>query len=196
MITLHVQEIEGLWCGVACEDKRVFATMFASSEKEAFKGLLRELPVNSIFQLAQGKDEFAEGVLRAIRDIVDGKDVSLNVEFAMPHLPPYTKRVLSLTSMIPKGYVTTYGALAETAGGSPRAIGRVMATNPFAPLIPCHRVVATDMTLCGYGGGLRLKWEILQKENKKHGKTIETKIGGRALRLLPISMVRQPRKQE
>ena len=130
--------------------------------------------------------------MRAIKDVVDGRDVSFSVEFAMRRLPRYTRRVLRLTSIIPTGYVTTYGELAKTAGGSPRAVGRVMATNPFAPLIPCHRVVATDMTLCGYGGGLNLKWEILQRESRHYRKAVEAKIDSGTLKLLPIDMVKQP----
>lgn len=194
MIALHVLEIGGLWCGVALEDKRVFATMFASSERDAFKGLLGELPVNSIFQVAQGKDAVAEGVLRAIKSVFDGRDASFSVEFAMSRLSQYSQRVLRLTLLIPTGYVTTYGALAKAAGGSPRAVGRVMATNPFAPLIPCHRVVTASMTLGGYGGGLKAKWEILQRESRKYENGIEAKIDGRTLKLFPISMVREAEK--
>jgi O-6-methylguanine DNA methyltransferase len=194
MIALHVQEVEGLWCGVALEGKRVFATMFASSERDAFKGLLEELPVNSVFQVAQGRDEAAEGVLKAIKSVFDGRDVSFSVEFAMSRLSQYSQRVLRLTSLIPTGYVTTYGSLAEVAGGSPRAVGRVMATNPFAPLIPCHRVVTASMTLGGYGGGLRTKWEILQRENRRCENVVEAEIDGKTLRLFPISMVREAEK--
>jgi hypothetical protein len=69
-----------------------------------------------------------------------------------------------------------------------------MATNPFAPLIPCHRVVTASMTLGGYGGGLKTKWEILQRENRKCENVIEAKIDGRTLKLFPISMVREAEK--
>jgi O-6-methylguanine DNA methyltransferase len=194
MIALHVQENGGLWCGVALEGKRVFATTFAFNERNAFKGLLGELPVDSIFQVAEGNDAVAEGVLRAIKSVFDGRDVSFSVEFALSHLSQYSQRVLRLTSLIPTGYVTTYGALAKAVGGSPRAVGRVMATNPFAPLIPCHRVVTASMTLGGYGGGLKAKWEILQREGRKYENVIEAKIDGKTLKLFPISMVREAEK--
>ncbi len=108
----------------------------------------------------------------------------------MSRLSSYAQRVLRLTSLIPKGYVTTYGALTKAAGGSPRSVGRVMATNPFAPLIPCHRVVAADMTLGGYGGGLKAKWEILQKENRKYEKAFDAEVNGKKLKLLPIDMLK------
>ena len=191
MIVLHVLEIGGLWCGVALEGRRVFATTFASSEKETFERLLGELPFNAVFQNAQGKDAVAEGVLRTIKSVFDGRDTSFSVEFALSRLSQYSQRVLRLTSLIPTGYVTTYGALARGAGGSPRAVGRVMATNPFVPLIPCHRVVTASMTLGGYGGGLKTKWEILQRESRKYEKGIEVKIDGRTLKLFPISMVKE-----
>ncbi|MFW5681897.1 MAG: MGMT family protein [Phycisphaeraceae bacterium] len=55
---------------------------------------------------------------------------------------------------IPRGSVTTYGRLAAAVGspGAARAAGRAMACNPYAPEVPCHRVVATDGRLTGYSG--------------------------------------------
>jgi len=190
MINLYIQKIDELWCGVALEDDKIHATSFAFSERVAFSGLLRELPYNAIFQVALKKDTPAEATLEAIKATFYGEDVSFSFQFALTRLTVYAQRVLRLTSLIPTGYVTTYGALAKAAGGSPRSVGRVMATNPFAPLIPCHRVVAADMTLGGYGGGLKMKWDILQRENRKYAKMIKAKINGRALRLFPVDMLK------
>jgi len=190
MINLYIQKIDELWCGVALEDDKIFATSFALSERDAFRCLLRELPYNTIFQVALKKYALAEAALGAIKATFYGEDVSFSFQFALTRLTDYAQRVLRLTSLIPTGYVTTYGALAKTAGGSPRSVGRVMATNPFAPLIPCHRVVAAGMTLGGYGGGLKTKWDILQRENQKYGKVIEAKINGKALRLFPVGMLK------
>lgn len=190
MINLHIQKIDGLWCGVALESKRIFATTFAFNEKDALKSLLKELPYNTIFQAAQKKNALAEEVLRTIRAIFYGEDVSFSFQFAMTRLSDYAKRVLKLTSLIPKGYVTTYGALAKAAGGSPRSVGRVMATNPFAPLVPCHRVVAAEMTLGGYGGGLKTKWGILQRENRKYETVVKAEINNKTLKLFPVDMLK------
>jgi len=190
MINLYIQEIDELWCGVALEDTEIFATSFAFSERDAFRCLLRELPYNTIFQVALKKYALAEAALGAIKATFYGEDVSFSFQFALTRLTDYAQRVLRLTSLIPTGYVTTYGALAKAAGGSPRSVGRVMATNPFAPLIPCHRVAAADMTLGGYGGGLKTKWDILQRENQKYGKVIEAKINGKTLRLFPVGMLK------
>ncbi len=191
MINLHIQEIGELWCGAALEGDKIFATAFYFDEKDALQCLLKELPYNTIFEVIQNKHTVAEEVLETIKAIYDGEDVSFSFQFAMNRLSEYAQRVLRLTSLIPTGYVTTYGALANVAGGSPRSVGRVMATNPFAPLIPCHRVVAADMTLGGYGGGLETKWEILQRENRNYDKMFEAEINGKALRLFPIRMLKR-----
>ncbi len=76
------------------------------------------------------------------------------------------RQVLIACSRVPRGYVTSYRDLAVAAGmpRSPRAIGTYMAHNPFPLLIPCHRVLRTDGTLGGYGGGLTMKRELLEKE--------------------------------
>lgn len=54
---------------------------------------------------------------------------------------------------IPKGKVSTYGAVAKLAGrGSARSVGSALARNPFAPEVPCHRVVRADGALGGFSG--------------------------------------------
>ena len=71
---------------------------------------------------------------------------------------------------VPKGKVTTYKALAEVVGkGSPRAIGGAMRRNPYAPAVPCHRVLNAKLELNGYQGqtkgeGLRKKRQLLESE--------------------------------
>ena len=74
-------------------------------------------------------------------------------------------------------------------GGSPRAVGRVMATNPFAPLCPCHRVVSSDFTLCGYGGGLDVKLAFLKRERRGYPSKKVIKAGGGKLALFPVEFV-------
>jgi len=190
VVNLHFQKIDESWCGVALEESRIFATTFASNEKDVFRSLLRELPYNTIFQVVQENDSLTKEILRAIEATIEGRDVSFCFQFTMNRLSSYAQRVLRLTSLIPTGYTTTYGGLAKVAGGSPRSVGRVMATNPFAPLIPCHRVVAADLALCGYGGGLTTKWNILRKEDRNFSRVLEVKINGKTLKLFPITMLR------
>lgn len=76
--------------------------------------------------------------------------------------------VYGLLKQVPKGRVTTYGALAKAAGhpDSARAIGALMRSNPYAPFVPCHRVVYSDGKLGGYGGlkGIGRKILVLKEE--------------------------------
>lgn len=61
--------------------------------------------------------------------------------------------VYAVVRDVPKGRVTTYGRIASTLGrGSARAVGSALARNPFAPEVPCHRVVRADGGLGGFNG--------------------------------------------
>jgi len=66
----------------------------------------------------------------------------------------FKEKVYQITSQIPKGKVATYGQVAKLAGNSQvaRTVGLFMKTNPNAPIVPCHRVVASDGGLIGYSG--------------------------------------------
>jgi methylated-DNA-[protein]-cysteine S-methyltransferase len=69
-----------------------------------------------------------------------------------PTLSPFRRRVYRTLLSVPPGRWTTYAALSQHLGSGPRAIGNAMRTNPFAPAVPCHRVLASDRTLGGYKG--------------------------------------------
>jgi len=67
---------------------------------------------------------------------------------------------------IPYGETTSYGEIARRIGhpGSARAVGRANGRNPIAIVVPCHRVIGSDGSLTGYGGGLDLKRALLTLE--------------------------------
>lgn len=68
----------------------------------------------------------------------------------------FQQRVYDATMEVPRGRVTTYGELARLLEcGSSRAIGQALKRNPFAPHVPCHRVVKSDGSVGGFGGTLR-----------------------------------------
>jgi methylated-DNA-[protein]-cysteine S-methyltransferase len=75
-------------------------------------------------------------------------------------------RVWRETSAIPYGGTATYGEIARTVGHpeGARGVGRAMARNPIAIIIPCHRVVGSGGALVGYGGGLERKRMLLDLE--------------------------------
>src|SRR5207249_2519894 len=82
------------------------------------------------------------------------------------HGTAFQQRVWAALRSIPAGRTVTYRHIAE-AIGSPsavRAVGAANGQNPIALIVPCHRVIASDGTLCGYGGGLWRKEWLLRHE--------------------------------
>jgi deoxyribonuclease V len=79
----------------------------------------------------------------------------------------FTEYFYSLVKQIPKGKVSTYGELARALGDirASRAVGRMLNQNPYAPIVPCHRVVMSDGALGGFGGGVAKKIQLLKKED-------------------------------
>lgn len=72
---------------------------------------------------------------------------------------------------IPFGETRTYGDIARAVGRPHgfRAVGMANNRNPVAIVVPCHRVIASDGTLCGYGGGLDIKRKLLELEGAMTG---------------------------
>jgi methylated-DNA-[protein]-cysteine S-methyltransferase len=64
----------------------------------------------------------------------------------------FQKKVYALTKKVRRGRVTTYSAIANKLKSSPRAVGQALRVNPFAPIVPCHRVIKSDGTIGGFGG--------------------------------------------
>ena len=66
---------------------------------------------------------------------------------------PFQQRVYDALCEVPKGSVTTYQLLARAVDcGSSQAIGQALKRNPYAPEVPCHRVIRADLTLGGFAG--------------------------------------------
>jgi hypothetical protein len=64
-----------------------------------------------------------------------------------------------------------------------------MAANPFAPIVPCHRVVKSDFSLGGYGGGLKVKLSLLGREKRGYSTSKEIEVNGRHLQVFPVEYV-------
>ncbi len=123
-----------------------------------------------------GEDEFTLAVTEnqlAEKQILDYFNGNLK-KFTFPvfHInTPFRKKALEEVSKIPYGETASYGEIARRMGkpSASRAVGSANATNPLPLVIPCHRVVAGDGSLGGYGGGLKMKkWLLdLEKANRQ-----------------------------
>jgi len=105
----------------------------------------------------------------AVCALVAGDPASGGVRFDWTGITPFRRAVLEECARIPSGEVRSYGWLAEQVGHprAARAVGRVMATNPWPLFVPCHRVVGSDGSLHGYGGGLPMKDALLRAEGAR-----------------------------
>ena len=85
----------------------------------------------------------------------------------MKAYPEFQRKVWLACASIPKGETRTYGWVARKVGkpGAARAVGQALGKNPFAPTVPCHRVVAAS-GLGGFSakGGVAAKARLLRKE--------------------------------
>lgn len=85
-------------------------------------------------------------------------------------MTPLQEQTYRILKIVPPGRVTTYKALADALGTRAyRAIGQFMKRNPYAPEVPCHRVVAADGTIGGFmgktdGKEIAKKIRLLQSE--------------------------------
>lgn len=80
---------------------------------------------------------------------------------------PFQRRVYERLLQIPYGQVATYGEVARDIGAdatAARAVGGAVGANPIAIVVPCHRVVASDGRLVGFGGGIERKAALLRLE--------------------------------
>ncbi len=116
---------------------------------------------------AELDNDYFANLEEKLQRLFDGHEVSLESEaLDLPDSPEFTRAVRQATRDIPRGETRSYGDLAAAVGRprGARAVGQVMASNPVAVLIPCHRVIASDMGLGGYGGHIQMKKRLLKLE--------------------------------
>ena len=102
-----------------------------------------------------------------IQSLMNGNAVDFNLDIiALEVCRPFQRSVLLANFKIPRGWISTYGKIAEHIGatGSGRAVGQALANNPFPLIIPCHRVVRADGVTGGYAGGSEMKRKLLLME--------------------------------
>jgi methylated-DNA-[protein]-cysteine S-methyltransferase len=190
MIYVYNKKMKRVWCGAAVQDNQVLATNFSFEERDLGR-LLKRLPSGISFQFADEPNQLITEVLGALKDIYDGEDRgSYAFKIDMNYLSSYMRKVLNCTQFVPIGYVTTYAAIAEVAGGIARSVGRVEASNPFPLLIPCHRVVRSDLSIGGYGYGMEVKQQLLRREERGYEEAKQLKVENGELALFPVKWVK------
>ena len=110
--------------------------------------------------------ERGQKVAEKIYQFCTGKNIQFSERLDLSGMTSFQRRVLLTTKSIPRGRVASYSGVAEKAGfpGACRAVGNVMATNPFPPIVPCHRVVRSNGEIGNFGSGIQLKKKLLLLE--------------------------------
>lgn len=109
------------------------------------------------------------GFERAVEEL-DEYFAGKRTEFDLPLAPegnPFQLAVWEQLQRIPFGKTKSYGEIAEAVGDKrlARSVGTACGSNPIAVIIPCHRVIGSDGSLVGFGGGLKRKEFLLHLEN-------------------------------
>jgi len=117
-------------------------------------------------EVAVLKSSELDDVRRALDRYFAGKRLDFDLAVDLGDLAPFHQRVLDATAKVPAGRVATYTQIAARAGSpkASRAAGNALHNNPVAIVVPCHRVLRTDGSLGGYGGGLPVKEWLLRHE--------------------------------
>lgn len=115
---------------------------------------------------------------REAGDLLEADDLSIAgdlsaVQLDMDGVPPFHRRVYELARTIEPGETVSYGEIAAQLGaaGSARAVGQALANNPFAIVVPCHRVLGADGKIGGFSanGGTTTKRRLLSIERTRTG---------------------------
>jgi AraC family transcriptional regulator of adaptative response/methylated-DNA-[protein]-cysteine methyltransferase len=127
-------------------------------------GLLRQRLKKSI---VPGKHPVLDQVRRELREYFAGERLDFSVPLA-PVGSEFQQRTWKALCSIPAAETRSYSWMAEQlkTPAARRAVGRANGSNMLCLVIPCHRVIRADGTLCGYGGGLWRKRWLLEHERK------------------------------
>jgi methylated-DNA-[protein]-cysteine S-methyltransferase len=111
-------------------------------------------------------DEAFADVRAQLEEYFDGARDTFEVKLAL-HGNPFEQRVWQELLAIPYGETVSYGHIAKTIGApsAARAVGLANGRNPVALIVPCHRVIGSNGSLTGYGGGLERKRFLLDLES-------------------------------
>jgi methylated-DNA-[protein]-cysteine S-methyltransferase len=135
---------------------------------------LRAKNADKVDSEAECNEKKLAPVQRQISEYDSGKRREFDFELAMEG-PEFHRQVWQALTEIPYGETTSYGALAKKLGqpSAARAVGLANGANPIALIVPCHRVIGSDGSLTGYGGGLPLKRALLEHEARIAGRPFD-----------------------
>ncbi|MCK4719702.1 methylated-DNA--[protein]-cysteine S-methyltransferase [bacterium] len=149
------------WYGAVASDEGVLVLLWSPDRSEVEENL----PEISDLKVGAAVRRNLERLRREINEYHRGKRKRFTVQ-AAPQGTEFQKTVWKALCGIPYGKSMTYGELAEQIGkpGAARAVGNAAGTNPVPIVIPCHRLLAANKKLGGFGAGPEEKRRLLGLE--------------------------------
>jgi len=165
-LTFHICETERGWVGLIISEHGLRATTLPRETRVQAMQDVMEYGAS-----AEAPEAELADIPERICALASGRYANLALHIDWNGLGGFRRAVLEETMAIPAGETRSYGWIAEKVGSprAARAVGRVMATNPLPIVVPCHRVVGSNGSLTGYGGGLRMKEALLRAEGASLG---------------------------
>lgn len=137
---------------------------FIALNRREWSNILTRLRKKANLELKERQEQFV-GIKRQLEAYFSGENRGFKISFDLSGATSFQKKVWSAMSKIPSGQTRSYQWLAKKVKvKSPRAVGQACASNPLPIVIPCHRVISSNGTLGGYGGGLPKKIKLLKLE--------------------------------
>jgi methylated-DNA-[protein]-cysteine S-methyltransferase len=153
--------------GVVWNERGIVRTWLHAGSVVLARALIRRACPGAVETLPPATDA---ATLDDVAALLEGQPRSLHsAALDMASIPEFDRRVYEVARTIPPGSTMTYGEIAGALGEEPmraRDVGVALARNPFAPIVPCHRVVAAGGKLGGYSapGGTATKRHLLEIE--------------------------------
>lgn len=146
---------------VASSDKGVCMVSMGESDVGLERVLHDRFPRESVRKDKAGMEK----TVSAIQEMIEGKRSPSTMRFDLDGTD-FQKRVWAELLKIPPGQTRSYAEIAESIGhaNAYRAVANACGANPVAIAVPCHRVIASDGQIGGYGGGLARKRKLLANE--------------------------------
>jgi len=159
------------WCGIAWREGLLAGVQLPEgSRTRTLDRMRRRFPQAPATEPPAAVAAIIARVQRALDGVADPM---LDVPLDLSGIAAFQQRVYEVTRAIPPGRTLTYGEVAARVGdpGAARAVGQALGHNPFAPIVPCHRVLAARSGAGGFSaaGGVATKLRLLEIERARLG---------------------------
>ncbi|MEO8858065.1 MAG: methylated-DNA--[protein]-cysteine S-methyltransferase [Burkholderiaceae bacterium] len=162
-------------CGIAWGDRGLTGVQLPEDTAALTRARMRrrfpDVPVEVADAAPASVRQAADDIAALLRGEPHAPADLTNIALDMRGVSTFQQQVYALTRALPPGETTTYGDIARHLGdaGLARAVGQALGHNPFAPVVPCHRVLAAGARSGGFSanGGVQTKLRMLLSERAR-----------------------------